>query len=296
MRSTERVEQFILEALCILDPCTSHRCLTSMSHRRTHNDKNQAILKALLKETANRTCADCKTATHPRWASWNLGCFICIRCSGIHRSMGTHISRVKSVDLDSWTDEQMKSMVRWGNAKSNAFWEAKLPENHGPSDSKIDNFIRTKYEVRKWALSKGVPDPSTVSLEKDDVQKSIPAELPQPISQGDAQPAVEEITQPVPEKKNDLTESLLNLELDGASYPSMPMPKQTTSAASLVQSASQKNARPDLKKSILSLYSSPASSTPYLSNTSSSSQSFVSGTTKSRTPLNEELFKNVWNS
>ena len=66
----------------------------------------------------------------PRWASWNLyvnhvylgrlgpdtivcsGVFLCIRCSGIHRSMGTHISKVKSVDLDVWTPEQMAVSVR----------------------------------------------------------------------------------------------------------------------------------------------------------------------------------------
>lgn len=41
------------------------------------------------------------------------------RCSGIHRGMGTHISRVKSVDLDSWTDEQLASMVKWGNTRAN---------------------------------------------------------------------------------------------------------------------------------------------------------------------------------
>lgn len=41
------------------------------------------------------------------------------RCSGIHRGMGTHISRVKSVDLDTWTDEQLASMLRWGNARAN---------------------------------------------------------------------------------------------------------------------------------------------------------------------------------
>ena len=59
----------------------------------------------------------------PRWASWNMcvliysfpprlhvctsGVFLCIRCSGIHRGMGTHISKVKSIDLDAWTPEQM---------------------------------------------------------------------------------------------------------------------------------------------------------------------------------------------
>lgn len=41
------------------------------------------------------------------------------RCSGIHRGMGTHISRVKSVDLDAWTDEQLQSVLNWGNARAN---------------------------------------------------------------------------------------------------------------------------------------------------------------------------------
>jgi len=43
----------------------------------------------------------------PRWASWNLGIFLCIRCAGIHRNLGVHISKVKSVNLDSWTAEQV---------------------------------------------------------------------------------------------------------------------------------------------------------------------------------------------
>jgi len=43
----------------------------------------------------------------PRWASWNLGVFLCIRCAGIHRNLGVHVSRVKSVNLDSWTPEQI---------------------------------------------------------------------------------------------------------------------------------------------------------------------------------------------
>lgn len=51
----------------------------------------------------------------PRWASWNLGIFVCIRCAGIHRNLGVHISRVKSVNLDQWTQEQVQ--VR-GQSKS----------------------------------------------------------------------------------------------------------------------------------------------------------------------------------
>jgi hypothetical protein len=47
----------------------------------------------------------------PRWASWNLGIFVCIRCAGIHRNLGVHISKVKSVNLDSWTPVQVSVSI-----------------------------------------------------------------------------------------------------------------------------------------------------------------------------------------
>ncbi|KAF2716677.1 ArfGap-domain-containing protein [Polychaeton citri CBS 116435] len=131
-------------------------------------EANRATLKNLVKLDANKTCADCKRNKHPRWASWNIGVFICIRCSGIHRGMGTHISRVKSVDLDSWTDEQMASMIRWGNARANKYWESKLAEGHVPNEAKIENFIRTKYDSKRWTMDGPIPDPSTLDDGDDD--------------------------------------------------------------------------------------------------------------------------------
>ncbi|KAK3316187.1 hypothetical protein B0H66DRAFT_518973 [Apodospora peruviana] len=130
--------------------------------------KNQATIKSLLKLESNKVCADCKRNKHPRWASWNLGVFVCIRCSGIHRGMGTHISRVKSVDLDSWTDEQLQSILNWGNARANKYWEAKLAPGHMPSEAKIENFIRTKYELKRWVMDGPMPDPATLDTEGDD--------------------------------------------------------------------------------------------------------------------------------
>ena len=53
-----------------------------------------------------RYCVDCDSKG-PRWASWNLGIFLCIRCAGIHRNLGVHISRVKSVNLDSWKPKEV---------------------------------------------------------------------------------------------------------------------------------------------------------------------------------------------
>ncbi|KAL1969984.1 hypothetical protein VTN77DRAFT_6389 [Rasamsonia byssochlamydoides] len=140
-----------------------------MSRRPTPDRaaQNQQVIKNLLKLEHNKICADCKRNKHPRWASWNLGVFICIRCSGIHRGMGTHISRVKSVDLDSWTDEQLQSVMKWGNLRANKYWEAKLGPGHVPSEAKIENFIRTKYESKRWVMDGPMPDPSTLDGDDD---------------------------------------------------------------------------------------------------------------------------------
>ncbi|VDN24338.1 unnamed protein product [Gongylonema pulchrum] len=48
----------------------------------------------LLREEENKYCADCE-AKQPRWASWNLGVFLCIRCAGIHRNLGVHLTKVQ---------------------------------------------------------------------------------------------------------------------------------------------------------------------------------------------------------
>ncbi len=51
-------------------------------------ERYQRQLMELVKQPGNDTCADCSGRT-PRWASWNLGIFICVQCAGVHRKMGT---------------------------------------------------------------------------------------------------------------------------------------------------------------------------------------------------------------
>ncbi|XP_003737279.1 stromal membrane-associated protein 1 [Galendromus occidentalis] len=121
-------------------------------------DKMQALLSHLLREEENKYCADCD-AKGPRWASWNLGIFVCIRCAGIHRNLGVHISRVKSVNLDSWTDEQVGSMQKMGNSKGRAVYEANLPDGfrRPQNDSALETFIRGKYEHKKYIAREWVP-------------------------------------------------------------------------------------------------------------------------------------------
>ncbi|XP_065815277.1 stromal membrane-associated protein 1 isoform X8 [Labrus bergylta] len=115
------------------------------------NEQHQAILSKLLREDDNKYCADCE-AKGPRWASWNLGVFMCIRCAGIHRNLGVHISRVKSVNLDQWTPEQIQSMVDMGNGRARQLYEAHLPEGvkRPQTDQAVEVFIRDKYERKKY--------------------------------------------------------------------------------------------------------------------------------------------------
>ncbi|CAH0515410.1 unnamed protein product [Peronospora belbahrii] len=116
-------------------------------------------LNDLMKLDGNKFCADCG-CRGPRWASINLGVFICIACSGIHRSLGVHLTFVRSVNLDSWTTEQVQQMQRWGNARAKEYYEANTPRDcHIPTEHSSvrekERWIRDKYE-RKLFVGDGI--------------------------------------------------------------------------------------------------------------------------------------------
>ncbi|XP_061644911.1 stromal membrane-associated protein 1-like isoform X1 [Phyllopteryx taeniolatus] len=136
------------------------------------NERHQAILSKLLREDENKYCADC-AAKGPRWASWNLGVFMCIRCAGIHRNLGVHISRVKSVNLDQWTPEQIQSMVDMGNSLARQLYEAHLPENFSrpQTDQAVEIFIRDKYERKKYCDKEALATAQVEREKKKDEKK-----------------------------------------------------------------------------------------------------------------------------
>lgn len=101
--------------------------------------------------------------------------FLCIRCAGIHRNLGVHISKVKSVNLDSWTPEQVVSLQQMGNSRARAVYEANLPDNfrRPQSDSSLESFIRAKYEHKKYIAREWVPP----QIPKVDWEKEIDEEI-----------------------------------------------------------------------------------------------------------------------
>ncbi|XP_055342984.1 stromal membrane-associated protein 1-like [Paramacrobiotus metropolitanus] len=169
------------------------------SKKPSDQTQYQIILDQMLQDENNKKCADC-WARNPRWASWNLGVFLCIRCAGIHRNLGVHISKVKSVGLDSWTEEQINSMQSMGNAAAAAKYEASLPENlrfsRPETDNVLEKFIRDKYE-RKLYLDKNYQptkkDTGTTNFnqEASAVQKSAPRPADVPPPSVDVKPLIE---------------------------------------------------------------------------------------------------------
>ncbi|XP_074479925.1 arf-GAP with coiled-coil, ANK repeat and PH domain-containing protein 1 [Sebastes fasciatus] len=105
--------------------------------------------------TGNKQCCDCGEPG-PDWASINLGITLCIICSGIHRSLGVHFSKVRSLTLDSWEPELIKLMCELGNIVINRIYEARIDEitikKPHPSSPRGDKetWIRSKYVEKKF--------------------------------------------------------------------------------------------------------------------------------------------------
>ncbi|KAJ8281948.1 hypothetical protein COCON_G00044670 [Conger conger] len=112
-------------------------------------------LEEVQKIQGNSQCCDCGEPG-PDWASINLGITLCIVCSGIHRSLGVHFSKVRSLTLDSWEPELVRLMCELGNTAINRIYEARIeeitikkPHSTSPRQDK-ESWIRSKYVEKKF--------------------------------------------------------------------------------------------------------------------------------------------------
>ncbi|XP_027327218.1 arf-GAP with dual PH domain-containing protein 2 isoform X1 [Anas platyrhynchos] len=125
-------------------------------------DRPKVPLLELLKAAGNGRCADCGVAD-PEWASYKLGIFICLNCSGIHRNL-PQISRVKSLRLDFWENDLIEFMKKHGNLCAKAKFEAKVPPYYyipQACDCLVlkEQWIRAKYEREEFVATRVCQDP-----------------------------------------------------------------------------------------------------------------------------------------
>ncbi|XP_030637012.1 arf-GAP with GTPase, ANK repeat and PH domain-containing protein 1 isoform X3 [Chanos chanos] len=131
-------------------------CESSKNKSRLTSQSEAIALQSVRNLRGNSRCVDCE-AQNPDWASLNLGALICIECSGIHRNLGTHLSRVRSLDLDEWPLELIKVMSAIGNELANSVWEANAQGRMKPapdaSREERERWIRAKYEQKLFVAS-----------------------------------------------------------------------------------------------------------------------------------------------
>uniref|UniRef100_A0A8C2CL56 ArfGAP with SH3 domain, ankyrin repeat and PH domain 1a n=1 Tax=Cyprinus carpio TaxID=7962 RepID=A0A8C2CL56_CYPCA len=118
-------------------------------------DLTKAIIEDVLRMPGNEFCCDCG-APEPKWLSTNLGILTCIECSGIHREMGVHISRIQSMELDKLGTSELLLAKNVGNSSFNEILEGNLPSpspKPTPSSDMTERkeYINAKYVEHRFA-------------------------------------------------------------------------------------------------------------------------------------------------
>jgi hypothetical protein len=143
------------------------------------------VMSVIASYPGNNICFDCSNK-NPTWASANLGLLICMDCSARHRSYGTHISFVRSIQLDKWNKKQLKTMELAGNQYARLKFNDLGVSKDGPIyDYNSDSIQKYKNELServKQALSEmTVPiiEKKVVEAPKDDFFEEPQVEVPE---------------------------------------------------------------------------------------------------------------------
>ncbi|CCE89420.1 Sps18p TDEL_0A00880 [Torulaspora delbrueckii] len=145
--------------------------------------ENRRRLLQLQKIGANKKCVDCE-APNPQWASPKFGVFICLECAGVHRSLGVHISFVRSITMDQFKPEELARMEKGGNEPFKEYMVAHNVDLTLPHKVKYDNPIAEDYKQKLTCEVDGEtfvepehPGFDAASLGKSSVQPEALAEV-----------------------------------------------------------------------------------------------------------------------
>lgn len=132
-------------------------------HTDIDSTDNYLLKRVQSIHVSNLRCCDCGATKTVDWISINLLCILCIKCSGVHRSLGTHISKIRSLTLDTFKDKELRYLIKHDvrNDYVNQIYESQLicstdKINSDVSDSRRLLFIRDKYIHRKYVKDNGL--------------------------------------------------------------------------------------------------------------------------------------------
>ncbi|GAO47123.1 ArfGap-domain-containing protein [Saitoella complicata NRRL Y-17804] len=149
----------------------------ALKHAAEEAEALNLLKKVREADPTNTSCADCGSQNKAEWVAINFGAVVCIECSGVHRSLGTHISKMRSLTLDTkaMTPDLVDLLVALGNRKHNTIWEATLAEMPGPiaapkpspssaREVKV-KFVQAKYVHRAYVRTTDTASANALLLE-----------------------------------------------------------------------------------------------------------------------------------
>mmetsp|Transcript_18917 Transcript_18917/g.46869 ORF Transcript_18917/g.46869 Transcript_18917/m.46869 type:complete len:198 (+) Transcript_18917:117-710(+) len=125
--------------------------------------------KVVFQMPENDKCVDCGTA-HAEWASVSYGTILCLDCSGVHRSLGVHLSFVRSIKMDAWSEKQLQVMKSGGNAQCRAFlqkWGVNVDYDRSKIKERYESPAAELYREVLKARIEGRPEPTELPEQKE---------------------------------------------------------------------------------------------------------------------------------